>query len=152
MAQKARITLGIALFVAVAAMIGRAYLWIAIPLTLFAVFLILWGRESKKVEAAIGQMPGGRYALVILEQLDLLLSPRDREYEQHVRSIIISYDRDQQKSLRDLWRTRSSSGTSGEHLNRFVADGFIEYPKDGPGWIKPDLREVVGRTLDEVGT
>ena len=149
--KKERSTLQIALVVAVAAMIGRAYLWIAIPLTLFAIFLILWGKDGKNVEAAIGRMPGGRYALLALEQLDLLLSPRDREYERYIRAIILRYERDQQQSLRVLWLTRSSSSTPNEHLNRFVADGFIEYPKDGPGWIKPDIRTIVDRTLDELG-
>jgi len=151
MATRDRTTLGIALVVAAVAVIGRAYPWIAVPLGLFAVFLIVWGREGRRTEAFIGRVPGGSYMLKGLEQLDLILSPRDREYERHIRTVIGGYDVDQRKSLRDLWRTRSSSRTPSEHLNRFVADGFIEYPKDGPGWIKPDLRDIVARALDELG-
>jgi hypothetical protein len=150
MAGRDRITFALVLLVMVLSVIGRAYPWIAIPITLFAVFLLVWGRDSRRTEAFIGRLPGGAKLLETLEYLDFVLSPRDREYEQHIRTIIIGYDRDRQKFLRDLWRVRSSSGTPAEHLNRFVADGFIEYPKDGPGWIKPELREIVGRTLHEV--
>jgi hypothetical protein len=149
MAGRDRITLGLGLIVAVLAMAAREYVWLQIPLAAFAVFLIVWGREGKRTEAFVSRLPGGSYALKTLEQLDLVLSPRDREYEQHRKNIIIGYDDDQRKALRELWRTRNTS--HNPHLDRFVKDGWIEYPKDGPGWIKPELMAVVGRTLDERG-
>jgi hypothetical protein len=99
----------------------------------------------------IGRLPGGKYALKALGQLDLIISPRDQEYEQHVCAIIDGYDHDLQNSLRELCRTRTSSRTPANHLDRFTADGLIEYPKNGPGWIKADLRRAVDSTLDKLG-
>jgi hypothetical protein len=58
---------------------GREFPWIAIPLELFAIFLIIWGREGRRTEAFIGRLPAGGYMLKVLEQLDLILSPRDRD-------------------------------------------------------------------------
>jgi len=152
MAETDKTRLGIGLVVAVFAVIGREYPWIAAPLTLFAVFLIVWGREGKRTETFIGSLPGGRYILKSLDQLDLILSPRDQEYDQHIRTAIVAYDDELRTALRTVFRTRNSSTILAQHLDRFVADGLIEYPKDGPGWIKPDLRRVVGRTLDELRT
>lgn len=152
MEARDRTTLGIALAVAVVAMIGSAYQWVAALLLLgFAFFLIVWGRAPRSTESFVGRLPCGSYWLKCLEQLDFIISPRDRAFEQHVRSIIVGYDDDHRKSLRALWITRSSSGAPHEHLSQFSAAGFIEYPKDGPGWIRPDLRYVVRRTLDELG-
>jgi hypothetical protein len=92
----------------------------------------------------------GRHLLRGLEQIDLLLVPQDREYNQHIRSIIQGYDAEWRRALRVLYRTRNTNSVA-PYLSRFVADGFIEYPKDGPGWIKPELRDIVGRALDEFG-
>jgi hypothetical protein len=74
----------------------------------------------------LATLRGGKYALKGLEQLDLIISPRDQEYEQHVRTIIGGYDHDLLKSLRELWRTKNSSHTPAEHLDRFTRDGLIE--------------------------
>src|SRR6266567_7298735 len=151
MAGRDRITLGIALFVAGLAVIGPQFPWIEIPLWLFAVFLVLWGRAPRRTEAFIGHLPGGEYVLKALEQLDLVLSPRDREYEQRIRAIIIAYTDDLRGSLRKLWHARNSSQIPAQHLNQFTVDGLIEYPHNGPGWIKLELRDTVNRVLDELG-
>jgi hypothetical protein len=151
MAERARIAMGLAFLVTGLAVIGRAIPWIALPLELFAVFLIVWGIEPRATEAIIGKLSFGRYILKGLEYIDSVLSPRDREYDQHIQAVITAYNDDLRASLRTVFRTRNSSRILADHLNRFVADGLIEYPKDGPGWIKPELRRVVSRTLDELG-
>lgn len=143
MEARDRITLGIALAIIGIAAVSREFLWTTLPIELFAIFLLVWGREGRRTEAFIGRLPGvGKYALKVLEQLDLIISSRDQEYEQHVCTIIRGYDDDLQKSLRELWRTKNSSHTPGNHLNRFTKDGLIEYPINGPVWIKADLRRV----------
>jgi hypothetical protein len=136
----------------VVAAMSREFLWITLPLTLFAIFLFVWGREERRTENVISRMPVvGKYMLKALEQIDSIISPRDQEYERHVAIVIDGYDHDLRKSLRELWRTRNSSRILANHLSQFVADGLIEFPKNGPGWIKADLRRVVGRTLDKLG-
>jgi hypothetical protein len=150
MLRKARITFGLALLVAAFAVIGRAVPLIAIPLTFLAAFLIVWGRAPSATETFIKGMPLGRYVLEVLQHLDLILVPQDREYNQHVREVIERYDAGTREALRTLYRTRNTNHVGG-YLSKFVADGFIEYPKDGPGWLKPELRDIVGRTLDDFG-
>jgi hypothetical protein len=151
MAGRDRITFGLAIIVAILAMLAREHVLVQTGLAAFAVFLIIWGREPRGTEEFLKRVPGGSFALKALEQLDLILSPRDREYERHIRSVITGYDAEQRKALRELWRTRTSTHTPNAHFQRFQADGLIDLPKDGPGWIKSDLRSIVGRTLDEVG-
>jgi hypothetical protein len=151
MEARDRITLGIALALIVVAAMSREFLWTTVPLTLFAIFLVVWGREGRRTEAFVGRLPGGKYALKALEQLDMVISPRDKEYEHHIQIIIEGYGHDLRNSLRELWRIRNSSRILADHLSRFTADGLIEYPKNGPGWIKTDIRRAVGRVLDKLG-
>jgi hypothetical protein len=150
MARKARITLGIALIVAALAVIGRAVPWISIPLILLAVFFIVWGKEQRGTESFIKRLPFGIEIRKFLDAFDSVLTPRDRDYEQHVKTIVTGYDPEAQAALRKLYRTRNTNQIADHYRGRFVADGFIEYPKDGPGWIKPELRDVVARTLDDL--
>jgi hypothetical protein len=149
-AAKARITLGIALFVAALAVIGREVPWIAILLILFAVFLVIWGKEQRATEAFIKDLPLGSHILKGLDALDSVLTPRDRDHELHIRSVISCYDDQTRAALRKLLQTKNTN-TVPTYENKFKADGFIEYPKDGPGWIKPELRDVVARTLNQPG-
>jgi hypothetical protein len=122
MEAKRRITLAITLVLIVVAAMSREFLWITLPLTLFAIFLFVWGREEHRTENVISRMPVvGKYMLKPLEQIDSIISPRDQ------------------------------ARILANHLSQFVADGLIEFPKNGPGWIKADLRRVVGRTLDKLG-
>jgi hypothetical protein len=53
--------------------------------------------------------------------------------------------------LRTLFSARNSSKIVAQHLSQFNADGFMEYPKEGPGSIKEELRVVVGHRLNELG-
>jgi hypothetical protein len=133
------------------AVIGRAIPWVSVPLLLLAVFVIIWGKEQRATEAFVKNLPMGQYILAALDTFDSVLMPRDRECNEHIRIIIEGYDVDLRKALRTLYRTRNTSRVVSQHLSKFVADGFIEYPKDGPGWIKPELRDIVGRTSDDLG-
>ena len=78
MAARARITLGIALLLAVLAMIIREIHWLAALLTFFGLFLIVWGRLPNETEKAITQLPRGEAILKGLDQLDMILVPRDQ--------------------------------------------------------------------------
>jgi hypothetical protein len=77
--ERDRTTLGIALLVAAAAVIGKAYPGISIPLIMLAVFFIAWGRDQRRVEAFVGRLPAGSYLLTWLKQLNRIISPRDEQ-------------------------------------------------------------------------
>ena|SRR5271166_2636343 len=151
MAGRDRITFALVLLVMVLSVIGRAYPWIAIPITLFAVFLLVWGREGRRTEAVIGALPLGNYLLKALKQLDLILSPRDLEYEQQIKVIITEYDDGLRKALRVLWKTRNPNNIGIEQWSRFFKDSLVESPSNNRGGVKAELREIVGRVLDDLG-
>jgi hypothetical protein len=75
----ARITLGLAIGIAVLATMAREYVLLQLLLAIFAVFLVVWGRAERRTEEFIGWLPGGSYALKVLNQLDSIISPRDQE-------------------------------------------------------------------------
>jgi hypothetical protein len=102
MEARDRITIGIGLALIVVAAVSREFLWTTFPIAIFAIFLVVWGREGPRTEAFVGRLPGGKYALKVLEQLDMVISPRDKEYEHHIQIIIDDYDHDLQKSLRRI--------------------------------------------------
>ena len=84
-------------------------------------------------------------------ELKYIMNDEAKErYENFVSGFLHYYDTEVRNALRTLYRTRNTNLVE-PHRGRFVADGFIEYPKDGPGWLKPELRDIVGRTLDELG-
>jgi hypothetical protein len=71
--KKQKITLGIALAIAILAAVVAV--WIAVPLLLIAVLLFFWGLESKRTEAFVGRLPYiGNYILKALAELDTSLS------------------------------------------------------------------------------
>ena len=149
--RRARITVGVTLAIMVLAVMARHFLLAEKALGLVAIFFIVWGRWNRGTEAFIRRLPCGKYALKFLEQIDLILSPRDREYDQHIRAVITAYNSDMQDSLRIVLRTRNSSRVPPHHGATFTDDGLIEYPRNGPGRIKPELRYIVERALNELG-
>ena len=67
--KKQKITLGIALAIAILAAIEAV--WIAVPLLLISVLLFFWGLEPKRTEAFAGRLPYiGNYILKALAELD----------------------------------------------------------------------------------
>jgi hypothetical protein len=148
---RARITLAMALLITAIAVIGNETAWVLVPLVLCAIFLIFWGRHQSATEAFVKNIPFiGPRLLKVLGQIDALLVPQDRAYKEYIRRIIDGYDYQTQQALRILYRTRNSNQVTG-FMHIFVADGFIERPKDGPGYIKPELRDVIEKKLDELG-
>jgi hypothetical protein len=75
--KRDRTTLGIALLLAAAAVIGRAYPLISVLLIMLAIFFIAWGRNQQRIEALVGRLPTAPRLLTYLNQLDRIISPRD---------------------------------------------------------------------------
>jgi hypothetical protein len=84
--ERDKATLGIALLITAAAVIGNAYPLISVPLIVLAVFFIMWGRDQSRVEAFLGRLPAGTHILKWLHQLDLIISPRDETARDTVQS------------------------------------------------------------------
>ena len=116
--QKDRTTLALAILVVLLGAIAPESFWIRVLASAFAVFLIFWGRDSERTEAWVSRLPvGGQLLTKWLHQLDLIVSPRDQDYEEHVRRVISGYDAKQRKFLR---RT-GSRGSVGLFLNKSTA-------------------------------
>jgi hypothetical protein len=55
--SRARITLGLALLVPVLVMLAREIYLLVVPLTLFGMFLIVWGRAPSETERLVASFP-----------------------------------------------------------------------------------------------
>jgi hypothetical protein len=151
MASRARITLGIALLLAVLAMIIREIQWLAALLTLFGLFLIVWGRLPSETEKWIAQLPGGEIILKGLDELDTILVPREPDAEKHLREIIERYDARRRASLKQLIITRNAS-LAGSDWTVFNQDGLVISTFSGPGPVREEFRDPIKRILRDLGT
>src|SRR6516162_8535524 len=146
---RARITLGLALLVPVLVMLAREIYWLVVPLTLFGMFLIVWGRAPSETERLVSQLPGGKHLLKGLNQLDMILTPRDRDVEQHLREVIRRYDTRRRQALKTLLITQNA-GLVGSDWIVFNQDALALHPHSGPGPIKDEFREPIKRILKEL--
>ena len=71
------VSMGIALAVAVLAAVVGAFVWIAVPLLVLAVFLFAWALEPVRTEAFVGRLPYSNYLLKAFAKLDLVLLGRE---------------------------------------------------------------------------
>ena len=79
--RKQKITLGIALAVAILAAVVAV--WIAVPLLVISALLFAWGLEPKHTEAFVGRLPyGGNYILKALAGSNSMLSGWARRQRQ----------------------------------------------------------------------
>src|SRR5262245_47994730 len=86
------------------------------------------GERQSATEAFVKNIPLiGPRLLKTLGQMDALLVPQDRDYNEYIRRIIDGYDYRTRQELRILYRTRNTNQV-GNFLHIFVADGFVEYP------------------------
>jgi hypothetical protein len=150
--EKDRTTLALALFVILVGAIASLSIWIRLLAAAFAVFLVFWGRDSERTEAAVSRIPiAGPFLIKGLHQLDLIISPRDQDYEEHLREVITAYSPRYRQSLRKLLQTRLASQIPDSHWLKFSKDGLVEHLHSGPGPIKTDLRDPIRRILRELG-
>jgi hypothetical protein len=149
--QRAKIALGNTLVIAVLVVMARDFHFIEIAIVLVGLFFIVWGRDSHGTEAFIGRLRGGKYVLKFLDQIDLILSPRDREYDQHIRGVILGYDNNLQKALRRLLKTRNPMDLTGQEWEQIHRDRLVDSPSNNRGPVKAELRYIVNRVLDELG-
>jgi uncharacterized membrane protein len=74
--MREKITMGIALAVAVLAAVVGAFVWITLPLLVLAALLFAWALEPERTEAFVGRLPYSNYLLKALVKLDLVLPGR----------------------------------------------------------------------------
>lgn len=70
-----RTKMGVALGIAVSA--GLTSFLLALLLLALAGFLIIWGKEPKRMEEFVGGLPFGNYLLKAMAQLDSIISSRE---------------------------------------------------------------------------
>jgi hypothetical protein len=151
MPEKDRTTFGLALVLVLVGAIAPLSIWIRVFAWAFAVFLLVGGRDSERTEAAVGRIPiAGEFLVRALHQLDLMISPRDREYESHLRKVVTAYGPRYRESLRKLLQTRLASQIPEGHWLKFRKDGLVDHPSAGPGPIKPELRDPIKRILRDL--
>ena len=148
---RARITLGIGLLVVVLAMIIREIHWLAALLMFLGLFLIVWGRLPNETEKAIAQLPGGEIILKGLDQVDMILVPRDSELERYLRETIERYDDKMRAALRVLLNTRNPQRVGAEWPT-FKSDGLVTGDFSGPGPVKEEYRDSIKRILRDLGS
>jgi hypothetical protein len=154
MAGRGRITFGLALLVAAIAVIGRSFLWVAWPLSLFAVFLIFWGRSPQWIESYIAQLPGGRYLLRGLRSLDAIITPRDPELEklsekrrEFVDQAFLKLTAADIRWLHKMSVGGRPIGMPGEVGNSIGNAGLLEYDFTGITGIRSELKPSVDEKL-----
>ena len=74
--MREKITMGIAVAVAVLAAVVGAFVWITLPLLVLAALLFAWALEPERTEAFVGRLPYSNYLLKALAKLDLVLPGR----------------------------------------------------------------------------
>jgi hypothetical protein len=109
MSSRARITFGLALLMVVLAMIIREIHWLAALLMFLGLFLVVWGRLPIETEKMIAQLPGGKIILKGLDQLDMILVPRDHDLEKYLRETIERYDDPKRAALQGVIENSQSS-------------------------------------------
>jgi hypothetical protein len=169
MALSGRTKLGIAIAVSVLA--GLASVLLAVLLLALAVFLIAWGEVPERTEAFVKGLPGGNYLQKALARIDLTLGPRDMgeedsapedlqeesahqvernlAQEEYVRDILRGYSPTTRRNLRQLRVSGDPKDVLAEEWVQYFQDGLVETTHSGRGGVRAELRELIGRLLDE---
>jgi hypothetical protein len=166
MALNNRTKLGVILAVAVLA--GLMSAWIAILLLVLAALLIAWGLMPERTETFVGRVPCGNYLLKALARIDLIIWPpdlgqkdlaqeeqenlghEDLAREEYFRDILRGYSPIARRNLRQLRNTGNPRYVLDEEWMQYFKDGLVETTDSGRGGIRPELRELIGRLLDEI--
>ena len=168
MALNNRTKLGITLAVAVLA--GLISVWIAVLLLALAALLIAWGLMPERTEGFFGRLPYGNSLLKALARIDLILwqpdlgqkdlvqedqeekenlGHGDLEQEEYFRDILRGYSPIARRNLRQLRITRNPRSVLDEEWVQYFRDGLVEITHSGRSGVRPELRELIGRLLDE---
>ena len=169
MALSGRTKLGIAIAVSVIA--GLASVLLAVLLLVLAVFLIARGQVPERTEAFVRGLPGGNYLQKALARIDLTLGPRELGQEdsasedlqeesahenernlvqeEYFRDILRGYSPTTRRNLRQLRVSGDPKDVLAEEWVQYFQDGLVETTHSGRGGVRAELRELIGRILDE---
>ncbi|MFD0986765.1 hypothetical protein [Methyloligella solikamskensis] len=148
-----RITLGLALLIAVVSAMADSWL-IAGPLMTLAMFLIFWGRAPQHTEAVVSRLPFGEVVRKGLTHLDQVISPSvsvpgDAERLQHVDDVWPELTEREKGTLKKIYLHGpiGSVPTTGDTLQRKrlvnqVTGGVV---------VRPEIRDRIGEKLKEEG-
>ena len=136
-----------------------------------AAFLIAWGQVPERTEAFVELLPGGNYLLKALARIDLLLwppglgqkdlaqedlqedLPHEDEWnlaqEEYFRDILRGYSPTARRTLRELRIAGDRMHVLDEEWVQYFRDGLVETTHSGRGGVRPELKELIGKLLDE---
>lgn len=169
MALSGRTKLGITIAVGVIA--GLVSISFAVLLLVLAAFLMAWGQMPERTETFVKSLPGGNYLQRALARIDLVLGPRamvqgdkapkdlheefdlDDEQnlmqEEYFRDILRGYSPTARRNLRQLRTSGDPKDVLAEEWVQYLRDGLVETTHSGRGGVRPELRALIGRLLDE---
>jgi hypothetical protein len=173
MALNNRTKLGVTLSIGVLA--GLTSGLIAVVVLVLAALLIALGQVPERTEAFVERVPGGIYLLKALARIDLLLWPADLgqkdlvqeeqedlvqedlaqedegnlAQEEYFRDILRGYSPEARRRLRQLSISRDPRSVLDEEWVQYFRDGLVETTHSGRGGVRLELRELIGRLLDE---
>ena len=73
----------------------------------------------------------------------------DLEQEEYFRDILRGYSPIARRNLRKLRITRNPRSVLDEEWVQYFRDGLVEITHSGRSGVRPELRELIGRLLDE---
>jgi hypothetical protein len=133
-----------------------------------------WGQAPKRTEAFVELLPGGNYLLKALARIDLLLWPpglgqRDLAQEdlqedlahedewiliqeEYFRDILRGYSPTARLTLPELGIAGDQKYVLDEEWKQYFRDGLVETTHSGRGGVRPEVKELIGRLLDEFST
>jgi hypothetical protein len=169
MALSGRTKRGITIVVSVIA--GLKSVSLSVLLLVLAVFLIAWGQVPERIEAFVKGLPGGDTLQKALARIDLMLWPRglgqedsapqdlqeesahederNLVQEEYFRDILRGYSPAARRNLRQLRISGDPKDVLAEEWVQYLRDGLVETTHFGRGGVRPELRELIGRLLDE---
>ena len=161
--------------VAVAVLAGLTSGLAGMLVLVLAWLLIVWGQAPERTESFIGGLPGGNYILKALARIDLIFWPQDLRQkdlvqeeqeelaqedtaqddeanlarEEYFREILRGYGPEARRRLRQLNTTQDPRSVLDEEWVQYFRDGLVETTHSGRGGVRSELRELIGRLLDE---
>ncbi len=169
MALSGRTKLGITIAVGVIA--GLVSISFAVLLLVLAAFLVAWGQLPERTETFVKGLPGGNSLQKALARIDSILGPRalvqgdtapkdlHEEFaledeqnlmqEEYFRDILRGYSPTTRRNLRRLRMSGDPNNVLAEEWVQYLRDGLVETTHSGRGGVRPELRALIGRLLDE---
>jgi len=150
-----RITLGLALILAVGSGLSNST-YVAVPLLLIAIFLLLWGRAPKRTEAVVAGLPFGGKLLWGLAHIDRTITPPvvlpgDAERAAYFARVWTNVTAEEKRRLASVCIHGRGSPFSSPRWERLGSDALVEADTQGHARIRQEYKELIVESLRKEG-